>query len=208
MWLRAIVNKVLVNLIRNQKEIVLNGQLRYGFKFRQCEDLPCWVRRSVQQNGASARRDCGPHRIYVKLPVRLCQRHQHRIYAQRVKRVHMVAVERLEDEHLVAGIEQRHHSGMEAGRRAGRDHHFVFGIVGQPVVALLLGRNGLAQPCNAVASRIDVLPLADGLDRRGFNHVGHRRIAHALRQVDAPCAVAFGGHGADFGLQRLGRESA
>ena len=168
--------------------------------------FPVGLAGRVQQDGARARRDGGTHRVHVELPVRLGQRHQHRIDAQRLERVHVVAVERLEDQHLVAGIEQRHGRGVQAGRRARGHHHFAFGVVAQAVVALLLGRDGLAQARNAVASRVDVLPVADGLDRRGLNHVGHRRVADALRQVDAAHAVALGGHGADFGLKRLGRQ--
>jgi hypothetical protein len=99
-------------------------------------------------------------------------------------------------------------AACKTGRGAGRHQHLAIEIVDKAVVALLLGRDGLAQPRNAVATRVDILPVAHGLGGRGLNHRGHRRIAHALRQVDAAHAIALRGHGADFGLKRFGRECA
>ncbi len=75
----------------------------------------------------------------------------------------MIAVERLEDQYLVAGIQQRHRRRMQSRGRAARHHHFGLGVVAQAVVAQLLVRDGRAQPRDAVEPRVDVV---SGEDRR------------------------------------------
>ena len=77
--------------------------------------------------------------------------------------LHVVAVKRLKEQHFVAGVEQRHGRGVKTGRRARRDQHLAVRVVVESVVALLLCRDGLAQPRDAVAARVDIVPVADGL---------------------------------------------
>ncbi len=97
---------------------------------------------------------------------------------------------------------------MQAASGAAGHQDLGLGVVGQAVVALLLQGDGLAQALNSVQAGIDVLPGADGADRLLFHRRGHWRVADALGEVDAAHAVAFGGHGADFGLHHARRQFA
>ena len=76
----------------------------------------------------------------------------------------MVAVEGLEEQDLVAGIEQRHGGGVIAGGSPEATRTSRLGVVVEAVVALLLCGDGLAQAGDAVAAGVDVVAGADGLD--------------------------------------------
>jgi hypothetical protein len=74
----------------------------------------------------------------------------------------VVAVERLEEQHLVAGIEQGHGGGVQTASGAGGDQDFGLRVVGEAVVALLLGGDGVAQASDAVEPGVDVVAVVDG----------------------------------------------
>ena len=112
----------------------------------------------------------------------------------------MVAVERLEDQHLVTGIEQGHGGGVEASAGAGGDQNFAFRVVVEGVVALLLDGDGRAQASDAVQAGVDVVAVVDGLDGRLLHRRRDRRVADALREIDAADPVALDAHGANLRL--------
>src|SRR5581483_593089 len=89
-----------------------------------------------------------------------------------------------------------------------RHHHLALRIIAQAVVAQLLGGNGLTQPGDAVAARVDILAVANRLNRRLLDESGHWGVAYTLRQVDAADAIAFGGHGANLRLEGIRSEIA
>ena len=98
------------------------AELGDGFELGQGEDFAAGIGGRVQQNGARARRNGGAHGVHIEMPVGLGQRDQHGFTRSDLNVLHVVAVERLKDQHLVAGIEQRHGRGMQAGRGAGGHH--------------------------------------------------------------------------------------
>jgi len=113
----------------------------------------------------------------------------------------VVAVEGLEDEDFVAGIEQGAERCLEGSGGSGGDEDFAVGIDGERVGAGELGGDGVAQARDAVEAGVDVVTVADGA-LRGFGDDGRRvGVADALGEVDAAHVVAGDGHGANLGLK-------
>ena len=120
----------------------------------------------------------------------------------------MVAIKRLEEQNFIARIEQRHRRRVQPSRGARGDENLALRVVFQSVLADLFRRNGLPQPRNPVQPRVDVVPGAYRRDRPLRDRLRNRRIADALRQIDAADAIALQAHGANLRLHRLRREMA
>ena len=86
--------------------------------------------------------------------------------------------------------------------------HFCLWIVAEIVVPQLLLRNSVAEARYAIKAGIDVVTCEDSGDGRRFYRCGDRRIADALREINAADAIALGGHRADFRLHRTRSEFA
>ena len=128
---------------------------------RPAENLAAGVRRSIQNDGAGARGNRGLQRIAVQRPVRSRERHQNRVDAHRFQGRHVVAVKRLEQQHFIAGVQQRHGRGMQSGGGAAGHKHFRLGVILKPVLAFLLGGDRRAQPRNAVQPGVNVMAGAN-----------------------------------------------
>jgi hypothetical protein len=120
----------------------------------------------------------------------------------------VIAVERLEEDDFVAGIEEGHAGGLEGTGGSGGDEDFALGVGGDAVVGGELGGDGLAEGRDAVEAGVDVVALVHGLGGAGEDGRGDFGIADALGEVDAAEAVAFDGHGANLGLDEAGRDGA
>ncbi len=118
----------------------------------------------------------------------------------------VVAIERLEQQHLVAGAENGGGRGLEGSGGAVRDEDFALRIDLDAVATGQLSSYGAAQARQTVEPRVDVKAVADR-PLRALGHDGGRiRVADALRQVDATYVVASDSHGADLGLDDAGSE--
>ena len=134
------------------------------------EDFAAGVGGGVEEDGAGARGDGGAQRVGVERAIWLGQRDQDGLDAQGLERGDVVAVEGLEEQDFVAGVEQGHGGGVEAAGGAGGDQDFGLGVVGEAVVALLLGGDGVAQAGDAVEAGVDVVAVVDGLDGGVLNN--------------------------------------
>ena len=114
------------------------------------------------------------------------------------QRVHVVAIEGLEDNDFIRWIEQRQAGTVERSGRASSDHDLVFRIGFDFVVVAHLARDGTAQIGDAIEAGVRVEAALDG----GFRPAAHRqwdfRIADSLCQVHASGLFAFDGHDADL----------
>ena len=91
---------------------------RDGFQFRAGKDFAAGIGRRVDDDAARAWRDGAAQRVEIERPVRQAERNRDGLDAQRAQRVQVVAIERFEEDDLVARIEQRHAGGLETGGRA------------------------------------------------------------------------------------------
>ncbi len=206
--LRSVEDKVLVDLVGDDEQVVLDGQSGDGFELGSREDLAAWVRRRVEDDAARSRGNGGSKSVDVERPTGLGELNRGCVHAQGAQRAQVIAVKGLEEDHFVARIEERHAGGLESSSRAGSDQDFRVRIGGDAVVASEPGGDGLAQRRDAVKTRVDVQALGDGFDgtrghwRRNFG------IAHTLSEVDAANAVALNGHGANLRLDQARRNFA
>ena len=114
--------------------------------------------------------------------------------------VEVVAVVRLEQNHLIACVQRGHRRGEKAAAGADGDDDLLRRIGLQTVVALQFSGDALAQNVDAFEFRVGRLVRGDGI-ACAFHQLGDRRqIANALAEVDAADAVALPRHAADVGL--------
>ena len=164
---RAVVDEVLVNLIGEEEEVVLAAGAGRRLRVPRREDFAAGVGRRVEDDGAGARGDGGAQGVEIERPSPARPAGPGPASRAAIERGDVVAVERLEEQHFVAGIEQRHGGGVQAAGGAAGDQDFALGVVVEAVVALLLCGDGVAQAGDAVQPRVDVVAGADGLDGFG-----------------------------------------
>jgi hypothetical protein len=124
--------------------------------------------------------------------------------ARHLQDVAVVAVERLEENHLVPLLQKgegrrdedpgRPHAHNDLLRRRGGDR----------VVGLFLLQDGPSQRLDARVVRIDRLVLANGLMRPVFDGLGRWEVTDPLPQIDAPDCFYLLGHGANVTLLQRG----
>jgi len=120
----------------------------------------------------------------------------------------VVAVEGLEEDDFVAGVEQGHGGGVECAGCAAGDEDFAVGVDFEALEVEDFGGDGLAEAGDAIEAGVDVVAGVDGGDCAVDDGGGWFGVADALGEIDAAEAVALHGHGADFGLEDAGGEFA
>ena len=162
----------------------------------------------VDEDGAGARSDGGAQAVEVEMPVGSVQRNGHGHGAQREHGVPVIAVEGLEEDDLVAGIEQGQRGGVERAGGSGGDENLGFGIGVDAVVGGELGGDGFAQRGDAVEAGVGVEATVDRVDRALGGERRKFGIADALGEIDSADAIALDRHGADLGLEDERRDLA
>ena len=204
----AVVEEVLVDLVGDDEEVVLDGKGGDGFEFLAGEDFAAGIGRGINDEAAGAGRDGGAEAGNVERPVRRFERDGDGLDAESAQGVEVIAVKRLEEDDLVAGIEEGEAGGVEGSGGSGGDEDFALGIGGDAVVVGELGGDGLAERSDAVEAGIDVVAFGHGGSGAVEDRRGDFSVADALGEVDAAEAVAFDGHGANFRLDEAGRDGA
>ena len=113
----------------------------------------------------------------------------------------VVAVEGLEEEDFVAGIDEREKCGLEGSGGAGGNEDFAVGVYRERVGAGKLCGKGVTKACDAVETGVDVVAVADGALGCFGDDSGWVGVADSLGKVDAADGVAGDAHGANFGLE-------
>ena len=163
-------HEVLVDLVGDDDQVVIDGQLGDHAPARAASNtLPvglCGVlSRIIRVRGPTAASQLGRVEAVAAVGLRT-QQDGHRPRPGQGDARLVAVVHRLEDDDLVAVVE---HPEQRPGERlggAGGDQHLGVGIVIQPVEALLVAGDGLAQHGHADARRVLVDAAADRLDRR------------------------------------------
>src|SRR5579875_1751509 len=104
--LGSIEEKILINLVREQEEIVLKHKFSDLLKFALSEDLSARVRWGIKNKRPGAGRNGGAQSFKVNLPVVRQQWHGDRFYAEAQQGVDVVPIERFKQHHLIARVQQ------------------------------------------------------------------------------------------------------
>ncbi len=203
--LLPIKNEVFVDLVREDEKIVLLGNRRDRLKFRAREDLARGIRRRIDNQRPRPGSNRSPQPIEIKRPVAFLQGNRNRLDPQRQQRIKVIAIERLEQDDLVARIEQRQRRGIESACRARRHQHLRVGIHREMIVPLKLPCYCLPQRSHTIQPGIDVVPFMDRLDGPLHHRGWHLRVADPLRQVHAPHPVALNSHRPNLRLDDMRR---
>jgi len=127
----------------------------------------------------------------------------HRLAADGFNRRHVGVIDRVEDDHLVAGMNQRGNRGEQGLGRAGGDGDFAVDIVAGAIQRLDLGRDGGAQFGHAGERRV----LVAAGEHVAMHGVEQRRlgleIGKALRQVHRAAIGSELGHHGENGRPHL-----
>jgi len=205
---RAFVEEVLVHLVGEDEEVVLDGEGGEEFELGEGEDLARGVRGRVEDDGAGARGDGGTEAVEVEGPVGCVKWDGDRGNALRAEGEEVVAVEGLEDEALVAGVEERLEGAVHSAGSAGGDEYLAFWVGGDVVEGGELLRDGFAEAGDAVEACVDVMAIADSADGGLDDGVRWIGVADALGHVDAVDGSAGDVHGANLRLDEGRRELA
>ena len=107
--------------------------------------------------------------------IRKRERQRHRRRARKAHRRHVAVIRGLEHDHFIAPMSERLDRSEDRLRRAGRDGHFMLGVVRVAIETRHLGRDRLAQAHDARHQRILVVPRAhrgvDQIDQRGIDRI-------------------------------------
>lgn len=129
------VVELIVNLIGKNENVLLDAKVADGLELLTAEDLTHRVVRCVDHNHACALRDLALQLLHVKCPFtsgsglccavrRRVQRHVNDLAARHLDVGNVLVEEGLEDNDLVAGLEEAHEGGEHALVGAGGDSDF------------------------------------------------------------------------------------
>ncbi len=201
----AVVDHVLVDLVRQQQDIGACQQLRQLAHVFLAPDRAGRVVRRVDQDHARARRDRGREAVERNAEVRRVERDRHRLAAGQFDRRQIAVVARLQHDHFVARMDRAQDRGQQRLCRAGGHRDFAVGVVGAAIELADLVRDGLAQLRHAGHRRV----LVQAALHRARDRVDDLRIAvevrKALAQVDRILLGGERGHHGEDGGAHVGQ---
>ncbi len=189
--LSVVEDQVLVDFIADDREIVRVTQRRHRLQLRPAQDAPGGVLRCVEDDSARAWRDRLAQQRGVQAPIRGQQRHVDRHRPGHLDVGHVGVEVRLDDDHLVAGVNQAHDRHEERAGGPRRNQRAVCRVYVQVVALPGVRGDGGFQVRGAAAGRVLVVGSRPqragvGLDKG----VGAVEVRLALAQVD--CVVLLG----------------
>src|SRR5579871_358348 len=201
----AIEEEIFINLIGEHKQVMLDSQVGNSPQLIKMKDLTRRIARCIDDDSAGTGCDRTAQSIEVKLPVRCGKRDRDRLHLEREQCIDVITVERLEEDDLVAWIQQRKTGSIQRPRGSRGHQHLGIRVGRDAVVSLEFSRDCLSQRLNTVQPRVDVVALMDGLDRRIRYEIRQVGIAYSLREIDAADTIAFDRHGTNLRLNNKRR---
>jgi hypothetical protein len=200
----AVVDDVLVDLVGDRDDVPRAAEGGDRLELVAAEDLAGGVVRRVDDDRPGLRRERRGELVGIERPAGRAQRHVPGRGARQDGVRAVVLVERLEDDHLVAGIDDPEQAGDHRLGRSAADRHLRVGVDRHAVAPRPVAGDGLAQDAGAPGHRILVHVAVDG-PAGGRLDLGRRgEVGEALREVDGAVALGEAGHLADHRLGEAG----
>ncbi len=196
----AVVDDVLVDLVGDGDDVPLAAERGHGLEVLAREDRAGRVVRIAQDDRLGPVVERGGQLAEVEPPVRRPERHEPRLGAGEDAVGPVVLVERLGQDHLVAGIDQREQRHQHRLGAAAGDGDLGLGVHPQAQVPVgVLGD----RPAELVRAPGDCVLVDVGLDRaagRCLDLRGGREVRHPLRQVHRAVSAGLDRHAPDHAL--------
>ena len=180
---RPIEDDVLVDFVRHRDDVVVRAQVRDRPEFVPREDLARRVVRRVQDEDLRPVRERGFQRFLVHGPVGPRHPHVPRAGAAHDRVRTVVLVEGLEDDRLVALVDQGEHRGHHPLGRAARDDQVRLRVRVDPVERLRPPRDRVAELAGAPRDRVLIVSAVEGPLRRGGEFRRRLEVRIPLGQV-------------------------
>ncbi|MCY1363578.1 hypothetical protein D9M69_503460 [compost metagenome] len=203
--LHAVEHQVFVDLVADHVDIAAANQRRQAVEVVTGQQRAAGIVRRVDEDQPGPRGDGVAQALPVDGEVRQGQRHVHAAAAGQLHRGLVAVVAGVEDDRLVAGMDQRLHRAEDRLGGAGDDGHLAVGIHAAAVQPLHLGRHLLAQ--RRQAGHRCVLVVAGG-DVPGHRLAQRRRaveVGEPLGQVERAGFHGELGHAGEDGGADLGQ---
>lgn len=155
----------------------------------------------VDDDGLGALGEGVAQALRVEVPARRFERDEDRLGAGEDRIGAVVLVERVEDDHLIAGVDQGEEDGGHGLRGAARHGDLLVGVDRVVVHAVVLLGDRQPQRRRPPRDRVLVHVAVDGGARGVLHHLGHGEVGKALREVDRAVLLGDACHLAD---DRLG----
>ena len=139
----AVVEEVLVDFVGEHEEVVAQGEIRNPLQLRPAIDLPGGIARRVDHDGLCP---AGNRALQVgrrEGPVRSLHADHPRDSFHRHQRADVVAVVGFEDDHFIAGSQQRQTGAMKRPRGPGTHGDLGLRVCGETVVVRKLSGDSL-----------------------------------------------------------------
>ena len=201
----AVVDDVLVDLVGDGDGIPPAAERGDRLELGAAEHLAGRIVWRVEDDRLRPVVEGGRQLVWVECPIRLVQRHVARRRAGQNRVGAVVLVERLEDHHFVARIDDGHHRGHHGLGRAAAHGDLLVGADRHAVAARELAGNCLAQRSGAPRHRVLVDVGLDGGARRVLDRLGGRKVGESLREIHATVLVTQSRHLADDRFGELSR---
>ncbi len=136
----SIIEKILVDLIREDQQIVRDGDLRDDFQFVSRQHLAGRIAGGIDNDGLRPRTERALNNVRHQRPVRCRQFCDHGDRLDGPQCAHMILIIGFEQNHFVAGAEQGQTGGVKCSCGAGAHRNLRLGVCANVIVPRELAR--------------------------------------------------------------------
>ena len=182
--LRAIVDNVFIDLVRDGENVPLLTEVGDDAEFLAAEDLSRWVVRRIDNDGLRLVVESGGEFLLIERPAGPPQLDVARRRTGDDGVGTVIFIKRLEDDDFVARIDDGKQNVDHGFRRAARYGDFTLGIDIDAKETLGLVHQRIAKVFCAPRDRILIDVGEDRVGGRFFQNFGRRKIGISLRKID------------------------
>ena len=158
----AVIDDVLVNLVGDRKGVPAHAKFANKFQFLASENLTGRIVRSIHDDGLGARTKGARKFLAIEFPIRRMQAHKAGLGAGKNSVRAVVFVERLEDDHFVARIDDGHQGGDHGFGGTAANGDLAFRIDGHALRARELLDDRIAQGLRSPGDGVLIVVGGDG----------------------------------------------
>ncbi len=201
--LRAIVEHVLVDFVGDEIRIPSHAKIADRFDLSTRKNFPRRIIRRIENDSLRRGAKRRGQFLRIETPLGGLQLDEARRCTGKNRVRSIIFIERLEDHHFIARIDDRHHRGHHGFSRAAANGDFAFGINLDSLHARKFLGDGIAEFFPAPGDSVLIDVHGNGLPRRLFDFLRRGEIGKALREIDGAVLQRQPRHFANHGFGEL-----